>query len=278
MNKLLCILIFSIVLFLVIRFTNISEYGKNKELFNSKNKELFNSDTSSQNESFSSNDNLVAQSLHFDRIDNNDNFKLEKLYDEPQIILVDNFLTPEECEYIIKIGDPHVKQSEVCGKNGSRPDKSRTSWTAHIGKKFINKDKKDPILMGVLEKAARFGKKEVKNIEPIQLVRYKPGQYFKSHYDYLDTRLPMYQRNVEKNGQREMTFFVYLNDVPEGAGGSTQFTKLNKVFKAKKGQAIFWHNSKDGKVDPQTLHSGTELKEGIKYGLNIWIRDKEYIG
>ena len=77
MNKLLCILIFSIVLFLVIRFTNISEYGKNKELFNSKNKELFNSknkelfnsDTSSQNESFSSNDNLVAQSLHFDRID-----------------------------------------------------------------------------------------------------------------------------------------------------------------------------------------------------------------
>jgi prolyl 4-hydroxylase len=266
MNKLLCIIIFSIVLFLIIRFCGISEYGNNKELFEP------------EKESFSSNDSLVSQSLHFDRVNNVDNFKIEKLYDEPQILLIDNFLTSEECDYIIKIGDPIVKQSEVCGKNGSRPDDSRTSWTAHIGKKFIGKDKKDPILMNVLEKAARFGKREIKHVEPIQLVRYKPGQYFKSHYDYLDTRIPMYKRNVDKNGQREITFFVYLNDVPDDVGGATQFTKLKKIFKAKKGQAIFWHNVKDGKVDPLTLHSGTELKEGTKYGLNIWIRDKEYIG
>ena len=40
MNKLLGILIFSIVLFLIIRFTNISEYGKNKELFTGKKDDL----------------------------------------------------------------------------------------------------------------------------------------------------------------------------------------------------------------------------------------------
>jgi prolyl 4-hydroxylase len=262
MNNLYYIIIFLIVIFLIIRYLNISEYGKNLELFNNNN----------------NNNNLVETSLQFSRIDNKDNFNLKKLYDEPQIILIDNFLTPEECDYIIKIGEPHVKESEVCGRNGSRPDKSRTSWTAHIGKKFINNDKKDPILMNVLEKSARFSKKEVKNIEPIQLVRYTPGQFFKSHYDYLDTRLPVYKKNVEKNGQREITLFVYLNDVPDGVGGQTQFTKLNKVFKAKKGQAIFWHNVKDGKVDTDTLHSGTELTKGIKYGLNIWIRDKEYLG
>ena len=257
MNKLYCILIFLIVIFLIIRFNGVNTYGGNKELFQS---------------------SLVESSMHFDRINNEDSFKLTKLYDDPQIILIDNFLTNEECEHIINIGDPLVRQSEVCGRNGSRPDKSRTSWTAHIGKKFINKDNKDPILMKVLEKSAKFGKREVKNIEPIQLVRYKPGQYFKSHYDYLDTKMPMYQENVKRNGQRESTFFVYLNDVPDGVGGETQFTKLKKVFKAKKGQAIFWHNVKDGKVDPQTLHSGTELKEGTKFGLNIWVRDKEYKG
>ena len=257
MNKLYCILILLIIIFLIIRYNGINSFGENKELFES---------------------SLVETSMHFERVNNVDNFKLTKLYDEPQIILIDNFLSNEECEHIINIGDPLVKQSEVCGKNGSRPDKSRTSWTAHIGKKFINKDSKDPILMKVLEKAAKFSKKDVKNIEPIQLVRYKPGQYFKSHYDYLDTRNPMYKDNVNRNGQREITFFVYLNDVPEGVGGETQFTKLNKVFKAKKGQAIFWHNMKNGEVDPKTLHSGTELKEGTKYGLNIWVRDKEYKG
>ena len=257
MNKLYCILMFVIIIFLIIRYNGINTYGENKELFQS---------------------SLVESSMHFDRINNEDRFKLTKLYDDPQIILIDNFLTNDECEHIIKIGDPLVRQSEVCGRNGSRPDKSRTSWTAHIGKKFINKDSKDPVLMKVLEKSAKFAEREVKNIEPIQLVRYKPGQYFKSHYDYLDTKMPMYEENVKRNGQRESTFFVYLNDVPDGVGGETQFTKLKKVFKAKKGQAIFWHNVKDGKVDPQTLHSGTELKEGTKYGLNIWVRDKEYRG
>lgn len=257
MNRIYIALIFVIIIFLIMRFMSIKPFGENKELFQSE---------------------LVESSLHFDRINNEDEFKLTKLHDDPQIILIDNFLTNEECEHIIKIGDPLVKQSEVCGRNGSRPDKSRTSWTAHIGKKFINRDSKDPILMNVLEKAARFGKKDVKNIEPIQLVRYKPGQYFKSHYDYLDTRTSMYRENVSRNGQREITFFVYLNDVPEGVGGETQFTKINKIFKAKKGQAIFWHNMKNGEVDPKTLHSGTELKEGTKYGLNIWVRDKEYKG
>ncbi len=257
MNRIYSALIFVIIIFLIMRFMSIKPFGENKELFQS---------------------NLVESSLHFDRINNEDEFKLTKLHDDPQIILIDNFLTNEECEHIIKIGDPLVKQSEVCGRNGSRPDKSRTSWTAHIGKKFINRDSKDPILMKVLEKAAKFGKKDIKNIEPIQLVRYKPGQYFKSHYDYLDTRNSMYRENVSRNGQREITFFVYLNDVPEGVGGETQFTKINKIFKAKKGQAIFWHNMKNGEVDPKTLHSGTELKEGTKYGLNIWVRDKEYKG
>jgi len=254
MNRLYLVLIVAIFVFLLIRYFQINEYGQNKELF--------------------SND-LADVSLP---INNSDNFGLQKLNETPEILLIDNFLTEEECDYIIKFGDPMVKKSEVCGKNGSRPDKSRTSWTAHIGKQLITKDNKDKTLLKIYEKAGKFCNRCPKNIEPIQLVRYTPGQFFKSHYDYLDTKNPMYKRNVEKNGQREVTFFVYLNDVPEGVGGETHFKKINKTFKGKKGQAIFWYNMKDGKVDPLTLHSGTEIKEGVKYGLNIWVRDKEYLG
>jgi prolyl 4-hydroxylase len=254
MNRLYLVLAVAIVLFLLIRFFQIKEYGSNRELFSS---------------------DLTDVSLP---INNIDNFGLKKLHNEPQIILIDNFLTEEECNHIINVGDPLVRKSEVCGKSGSRPDKSRTSWTAHIGKQLITKDKKDKVLMNVYEKAARFCNRTSKNIEPIQLVRYTPGQYFKSHYDYLDTRVPMYKKNVERNGQREVTFFVYLNDVPEGVGGETHFKKINKTFKGKKGQAVFWYNIKDGKEDPLTLHSGTEIKEGTKYGLNIWVRNKEYKG
>ena len=64
-----------------------------------------------------------------------------------------------------------------------------------------------------------------------------------------------------------------------GVGGETKFTKIDKTFRSKKGQSrIFWNLAVGGKEDPRTLHSGTELKEGIKYGLNIWVRNKEYKG
>jgi prolyl 4-hydroxylase len=200
------------------------------------------------------------------------------LHKNPDIILIKNFLSNEECDHIIKIGDPHVKKSEVCGYGGSRPDKNRTSMTAHIGKKFITKDKKDPILVNVLKKASNYGKLPEENIEPIQLVRYTPGQYFKPHYDYLDRKITMYKENIAKNGQRELTFFVYLNDVPDELGGKTAFPKLNKEFKGSKGDAVFWRNMVNGEDDKRMLHSGTELKKGIKYGLNIWVREKKYIG
>lgn len=206
------------------------------------------------------------------------NFKQLILHDEPQIVLIKNFLTDEECNHIIKIGEPHIKQSEVCGNGGSRPDKNRTSMTAHIGKKFLSKDNKDKILMNVLKKASNYGGLPEENIEPIQLVRYTPGQYFKPHYDFLDRNMSMYRENIERNGQRELTFFVYLNDVPDKLGGKTFFPKINKEFKGDKGDAVFWKNVVNGKDDKRTLHSGTELKEGIKYGLNIWVREKKYKG
>jgi prolyl 4-hydroxylase len=253
MERLNLIIVIILLLFLIIRYNQIKEYGVNRELYS----------------------NLADSSLI---IDNIDNFNIKKLNDTPEIILIDKFLTNEECDHIIKVGNPLVKKSEVCGSGGSRPDKSRTSWTAHIGKQLINKNNKDQILMNIYERAGRICNKSSKNIEPIQLVRYTPGQFFKSHYDYLDTNNKIYKENVEKNGQREFTLFVYINDVPDGVGGETHFKKINKTFKGKKGQAIVWKNMKDGKVDPLTLHSGTELTKGVKYGLNIWVRDKEYKG
>ena len=67
------------------------------------------------------------------------------------------------------------------------------------------------------------------------------------------------------------------NNVPKNSGGETHFPKINKYYQGGKGDALFWYNMVDGKDDRMTLHSGTTLKNGIKYGLNIWIREKEYL-
>ena len=205
------------------------------------------------------------------------NFLIKYLHKDPNIVLIKKFLTEEECNYIIKIGKPYIKRSEVCGSNGSLPNKNRTSMTAHIGKKFITKTKKDKVLMNVLKKASQFSKKPVKNIEHIQLVKYVKGQFFKPHYDYLDRNISYYKDNIEKNGQRQFTFFVYLTDIPNNVGGTTYFPKLKKHFRCNKGDSLFWSNMVNGKDDDRLLHGGTELLKGEKYGLNIWVREKEYL-
>ena len=276
-NKTYCVLV--VIIFILI----ILVCSKRRNIINSKNV------NSSENikslvtlERFNNNNNNI------NNINNNNpwkdsivykkDFKIKYLHRNPDIILVKNFMTPYECDYLIDLGEPHIKKSEVCGKGGSKPDKNRTSMTAHIGKMFLDNDKYDPVLANIRRKAGLFSSKNEKNVEPIQLVRYHPGQFFKSHYDYLDRNVDIYKENIEKNGQREFTFFVYLNNVPKENGGTTYFPKLSKHFQAGKGQAIFWSNMVNGEDDKRTLHSGTELFEGVKYGLNVWVREKEYIG
>ena len=272
--KLYIIILIIIVLIVVIIY-------KNKSIRNIVSKESVNDNTNNVNDNTNNvndNKNNISHFTNNKEIVNKEDFDIEKLHSNPDIYLIKNFLTEEECDHIIKIGEPHIKKSEVCGRGGSKPHKSRTSMTAHIGKKFLQNDNPDKILERILEKSSIYGNLPTENIEPIQLVRYHPGQYFNKHYDYLDRNNPIYKKNIEKNGQREQTFFVYLNNVPDDLGGKTHFPKIDKTFKAKKGEAIFWRNMVNGKEDTNTLHSGTELKKGVKYGLNIWVREKKYIG
>ena len=61
-------------------------------------------------------------------------------------------------------------------------------------------------------------------IEPLQLVKYTAGQRYEPHFDYGEAC--DYEENLHY-GHRHVTMLVYLNSVPESAGGYTAFPKLN---------------------------------------------------
>ena len=217
-----------------------------------------------------------TESFSVNKFNNVNNLRIIKENTEPEIFLVKNFLTHKECNHLIIKGEPLLKESTVCSENGNIVDKARTSWTASIGKELLSEGKKDSVLQNIYNRAAEFCMRPVQNIEPIQMVRYTSGQFYKPHYDYLNTKLDIYKQQVEVNGQREITFFVYLNDVPDGTGGETYFPKVNKKIKGRKGDAVFWYNmKKNGDLDDQTLHGGNPITSGVKYGLNIWVRTKK---
>ena len=57
------------------------------------------------------------------------------------------------------------------------------------------------------------------NLEPLQAVRYLPGQYYKPHHDYLNAC------DTVQAGNRHLTFLLYLTAVD--SGGGTSFPRLN---------------------------------------------------
>ena len=78
---------------------------------------------------------------------------------------------------------------------------------------------------------------------------------------------------------RTQTAFVYLSDVPPASGGETAFTKLLDAgvppVEPKLGRLLVWPNvwtDEPSIADRRMYHEARELRRGIKYGANIWVR------
>ena len=64
---------------------------------------------------------------------------------------------------------------------GGRAESIRTSSTALL-------PASDPIVRAVTERAAYVTGYPYSNVEPLQLVRYEPGQRYEPHFDYGEVR------------------------------------------------------------------------------------------
>ena len=64
----------------------------------------------------------------------------------------------------------------------------------------------------------------------------------------------------------------------ENQGGETYFKYLNIKVKPVKNRCIVFFDCrapKTKKYDMKTLHSGTKIKSGEKWAVNIWVREKK---
>lgn len=186
----------------------------------------------------------------------------------PALYLAKGFLSPEEADHLIDLATPRFERSSVVDRTtgANVPDADRTSSTVFL------KRAEDDVVARVEKRAADLTGIPVQYFERLQVVRYEPGQFYKPHHDYLDANLP----DVKKNGQRVATVFVYLNNLKEGEeGGGTRFPSINKTITPQQGvAAMWWSHTPEGKLDDKTLHSGEPVTKSIKYGLNIWARDR----
>lgn len=204
---------------------------------------------------------------------------------EPRAFLYHNFLSREECEYLINLAKPHMAKSTVVDSKTGRSKDSRVRTSSGM---FLKRGK-DKVIRDIEKRIADFTFIPAEHGEGLQILHYEEGQKYEPHYDYF-----LDEFNTKNGGQRIATLLMYLSDVEEG--GETVFPvargnissvrwwnelsecgKKGLSVKPKRGDALlFWSMRPDGTLDPSSLHGGCPVIKGNKWSSTKWMHVGDY--
>ncbi|KAL8160750.1 hypothetical protein V2J09_002287 [Rumex salicifolius] len=210
---------------------------------------------------------------------------VELLSWEPRAFVYHNFLSKEECEYLIELAKPHMLKSEVIDNDSGKGIDSRVRTSSGT---FLPRER-DKIVSDIEKRIADWTFIPVDHGEGLQVLHYEAGQKYEPHYDYF-----MDEFSTVNGGQRIATVLMYLSDVEQG--GETVFPDIkvnqsdvpdwNKLSKCGKGgmsirpkmgdALLFWSMKPDGHLDPLSLHAGCPVIRGNKWSSTKWMRVNEF--
>ncbi len=187
----------------------------------------------------------------------------------PRIGTLSAFVDPQICDWLEERARGNVTRAQVYDPSTGAQDAAiRTNTELHIGT-----FESDLIIMLLQHRIAAVTGLPLAGMEACSILHYAPGEEFKPHHDFFDTGTPENARIVAEQGQRVLTFLVYLND--NYAGGETEFPYLQQRFRGRKGDALFfWNILPDFSPDRRTLHAGLPPSSGEKWLFSQWIRAK----
>jgi prolyl 4-hydroxylase len=188
----------------------------------------------------------------------------ERLSDRPEVIAFRAFLSPDECRYLIDAAAPAFQPAAVGhvagGMGGHVVPRIRTCDVAAFPWVAEN-----PVIHAINRRIAAASGTAADWGEPLQILRYRPGQEFKPHRDCTE--------DIEN--QRVWTMLIYLND--GYTGGETEFLQTGLKVRGNTGDALLFRNADDaGRPDMSTLHAGLPVFTGKKLLASRWIRQKRY--
>jgi prolyl 4-hydroxylase len=119
-----------------------------------------------------------------------------------------------------------------------------------------------PAIHALNRRIAAASGTDVAQGEPLQVLRYAPGQQYRAHLDAVPGL----------TNQRVWTMLVALNEDFEG--GATTFPEPGIAFRGRIGDALLFRNvGPDGRPDRSSLHAGAPVEIGVKLIASRWIRE-----
>ncbi|MGE0596855.1 MAG: prolyl hydroxylase family protein [Hyphomonadaceae bacterium] len=195
---------------------------------------------------------------------------LTPLQERPRIAAIAQFLPPAFCDWMIGRARPVLDAAKVYDpvQGGMRHGERRTNTGTGFGPADT-----DLVMQAIHARIAASIGLPLEQQEATNVLHYEPGQQFLPHFDSLDPKVPHFAGDLARNGQRLLTFLVYLNDDFEG--GETEFPCIDWRYRGAKGDAlVFWNVGGDGLPDEQALHAGLAPTRGEKWLLSKWVRDR----
>ena len=178
------------------------------------------------------------------------------IYEKPRVLK--NVLSEDECKHIQDIASKKLHTSTV-SKSRDIDESIRKSETAWL------KASEDPVVDKLIRKCVSMTDRPLRNCEDLQVLKYKPGGFYKPHQDAFP----------EDKNRRMYTFIFALND--EYEGGETEFPNIKKSYRLEKGDALFFNTLNNYEcITKKALHGGTPVKSGEKWVCNLWVRKYPY--
>lgn len=189
---------------------------------------------------------------------------------KPDVVLLDNFMTHEECDAFRELSKSTLTKSTVV--DDATGDSVNHEHRISLGTYFTLGQ--NDLVKKIETRIAEVTGKPVPNGEGFQILNYAGGGEYRPHFDYFPDNAGG-RIHTAHGGQRIITVIMYLNDVK--AGGATILPDINLSIYPKKGSALYfsYFNSK-GQVDSSTLHGGAPVIEGEKWIATKWIRERVY--
>lgn len=194
-------------------------------------------------------------------------FEREPLSADPRIERFREALTPIECAWLRASAQTRLAPSLVADpRTGTaRADPVRTGQTMCFS----------PAVPGVFARrlAARLAAlagRDLAAAEPLAVLRYRPGQEYKAHHDWLGSAA-LARDPLREAGERIATVLGWLN-VPE-AGGATLFPRLDLRVEPVLGDVLAFANiDAAGAPAEHSFHAGEPVTAGEKWLASLWIR------
>lgn len=183
---------------------------------------------------------------------------------DPYIALYPQLFSHAECKYLAVLGTPWLEKAHVLdlAGEGRLDQRVRDGHCCSIPNMF-----EDLVVQAVNRCIAAATGTKAGWGEPLNILKYTPGQQYRPHHDGTGT---------DNVSVRALTALIWLNDQFEG--GETDFPKINVRVRGGVGDMLVFKNIRDnGGFDDRMLHAGLPVTDGVKWMASRWIRTEDYL-